>query len=61
MARKDGQMTQDTLTIPPVEKWPADLRYLYEERWAIMHFDGGMNEVAAKDAALREIWQLRPR
>lgn len=30
-------------------------RYLYEERWAIRHFDGGQSDAEAKAAALAEV------
>lgn len=30
-------------------------QYLYEERWAIRHFDGGQPEAEAKAAAMEEV------
>jgi len=39
---------------PPLDEWPEDLRYLFFERVAIRHFDGGQELEAAKVAALAE-------
>ena len=41
---------------PPLEHWPEPLRFLYEERWAI-RWEAGMDEEAAKAAALVEVWE----
>ena len=41
---------------PPPDEWPEDLRYLYFERVAIRHFDGGQELEDAKVAALAETW-----
>ncbi|MCX5689584.1 MAG: hypothetical protein NTV94_07335 [Planctomycetota bacterium] len=43
---------------PPLDEWPEPLRFLYEERWAI-RWEAGMDEEAAKAAALLEVWESR--
>lgn len=37
---------------PPLDEWPEPLRFLYEERWRIRFWEAGMDEEAAKAAAL---------
>ena len=44
---------------PPLEHWPEPLRFLYEERWRIRFWEAGMDEEAAKAAALVEVWESR--
>lgn len=44
---------------PPLDQWPEDLRFLYEERWRIRYWEGGMDEEAAKSAAMAEVWEAR--
>ena len=41
-----------------VKYWPPDWMFLYEERWAIMHFDGGVTESVAKVRAEIEIRRM---
>ena len=41
---------------PPLDQWPEPLQFLYEERWAI-RWEAGMDEEAAKAAALVEVWE----
>lgn len=40
---------------PPLEQWPADLRYLYEERAGIK--SECMPVELAEAHALREVWE----
>ena len=42
---------------PPLDQWPEPLRFLYEERWRIRFWEAGMDEEAAKAAALVEVWE----
>tara|TARA_R110002126_G_scaffold4000_2_gene21838 strand:+ start:1710 stop:1874 length:165 start_codon:yes stop_codon:yes gene_type:complete len=44
---------------PPLNQWPEPLRFLYEERWRIRFWEAGMDEEAAKAAALVEVWESR--
>jgi len=43
---------------PPLDQWPKDLRFLYEERWAI-RWEAGQYEAEAKAKALLEVWEAR--
>jgi len=38
-----------------VRKWPEDMRYLFEERAAIIEFDGGSSQYLAEQAAYDEV------
>lgn len=42
---------------PAPELMDPETRYLYEERWRIIFFDGGVPEDEAKRLALEEIWR----
>ncbi len=39
--------------------WPAELRYLYEERAGIKEFDGGTPRAEAEEQARVETWERR--
>ena len=51
------------MTLPPdFARWPTDALDEYEERAAIMHFDGGMGRRKAEERAevrVRERWAKR--
>ena len=41
--------------VTPPELMSPEQRYLYEERWAILHFEAGLPEAEAKAKALIEV------
>ncbi|MBW8036372.1 MAG: hypothetical protein FVQ79_12265 [Planctomycetes bacterium] len=53
-ALRTGKSLEETAGI---DKLPVEWRYEYEERAAILEYDGGLSRIEADSQALREIFE----